>query len=329
MKRIFIAILAFCLALTLFACGEKIFNTAADLPEGTETLEITGAGKSGGTYYVKVQAGGQNFIFRLAADFVAQAYEPGATGAIYMLDYNSPADFYSQWYRQAVKYDDLGALFTFDFEGDELAYLYDTTGFSPPDGPPMEDTSLPEDVVYVEEFELQSDPGDNMSAEGGAAALFSAIVFLHDDFYTPGDKVTITLTGLDMIGGQDAYLYTVALADGESKHAVNYAGGVYVLQGEEYMLIYGGGEDRGDLIPLDEAQAVEIAVDLLMTQMGNGMTLFPKGEDEVNGQHAWLIDLGSNTEEKFTAETHYAVTDDGMVWLLDVFANEWQPAAAG
>ena len=330
MKRIFIAILAVCMALTLFACGEKItFNAAADLPAGAETMAVFEVGRSGKDYYVKAAVGDNSYTFKLAEDFAALAYEPGADGAIYMLDYNSPAYFESEWYQQAKKWNELGTAFTFAFEGDELVFLTDTTGFSPPDGPPMEGAELPEGVVYVEEFELQSDPGDNMSAEDAAKALFRAILFEHDDFYTPGDAVTIALTGLDTIDGQDAYFYTVKTPTGESQHAVNYAGDVYVLLEEEYKLIFGGGDGRGDLIPLDEEQAMFIVVDLLQTQMGEGMTLFPKAEGEVNGQHAWLIDLGSNTEEKFTAEEHYAVTDDGAVWLLDVLADEWLPAAAG
>ena len=239
MKRILIAMLALCMVLLLPACGEQVtFNAAADLPEGTETLVITTAGQSSGAYYVKAQADGQSYTFRLAEDFTAQAYEPGVVGAIYTLDYNSPADFYSQWYQLAKEYDALGTVFAFSFAGDELASLTDTTGFSPPDGPPMQGASLPEGVEYVEEFELQSDPGDNMSAEGAAKALFSALVYLHDDFYAPGDAVTITLTGLDTVDDEDAYLYTIKTPGGESKHAVNYAGNVYVLLDGEYMIIY-------------------------------------------------------------------------------------------
>ena len=330
MKRILIAILVLSMCLLLPSCGEKItFNAAEDLPEGAETLVITKAGKSGGAYYVTAQAEGRNYTFKLAEDFTAQAFEPGVDGALYKTDYNSPQDFYTQWYQQVVKQDALGTVFSFIFVDDELYSLTDTSEPSPPDGPPMDGVPLPEGVEYVEEFKLLSDPGDNMSAGDGAAALFSAIVFLHDDFYTPGDIVTITLTGLDAIDGADAYLYTVTTPAGESKHAVNYWGDVFVLQGEEYMLIYQGAEGRGDLIPLDADQAMYIVSELLKAQLGEGMALVAKGGGEVNGGPAFLIDLGTNTDEKFTAEGHYAVTDDGEVWLLDVLTGQWQPAAAG
>ena len=135
MKRILPAILILGLALSLFACGEKIaFNAAAELPEGAETLVITQAGRSGGAYYAVVEAGGQRYTFKLADDFSAAAFEPGADGAIYTIDYYSPADFYTQWYLPAKRRDTLGTVFAFAFAGDELDSLTDTTGFSPPDG---------------------------------------------------------------------------------------------------------------------------------------------------------------------------------------------------
>jgi len=334
MKRIFVGILvaalAVWLALALFArvSGRNIaLNTAADLPAGTETMTVYAVNKMGlsGKYYIKAMVGVNSYTFKLAEDFSALAYEPGVAGAVYMLDYNSPADFYTQWYESFVLSEESGTVFEFMFEGDELVFLTDTTGYSPPDGPPMEGAQLPEGVVYVEEFELQSDPGDNMSAEGGAKALFSAILFEHADFYTPGDAVTIALTGLDTIDGGDAYLYTVTTADGESQHAVNYAGDVYVLLGGAYQFIYGG---LGSIIPIDEERAMFIVERWMGAWLDEGMALVSKGEGEVNGQHAFLIDLGTNTDEKFTAERHYALTDDGGFWLLDVLSDTWGPAAA-
>ena len=329
MKHVLVITLALCLALPLFACGKKIaFNAASDLPAGAETMVITEVGKSGGAHYVKAQVDGQGYTFKLAGDFTAAAYEPGVVGAIYKLDYNSPADFYSRWYQEAKKWDELGTAFTFAFAGDELVSLVDTTGYSPPDGPPMEGAELPEGVEYIEEFELQSDPGDNLSAEGGAVVLFSALFSLQEDFYAPGDAVTITLTGLEALDEADIYLYTVKTPRDESKHAVNYAGDVFVLLGGEYKLIHSG-EGRGDIIPMDEFQAMQILTVMLEANLNEGMALVAKGGGEVNGRHAFLVDLGTNSEEKFTAEAHYAVTDDGGVWLLDVLTDEWDYAAAG
>lgn len=43
-----------------------------------------------------------------------------------------------------------------------------------------------------------------------------------------------------------------------------------------------------------------------------------------NDQKAWYFDLGSNTNDKFTAEYHYAVDETGTVWLLDI-SGGWYP----
>jgi len=207
------------LLLGLAACKDETYNVAEDFPDGIFTLSVVDVGVRGGAYYAVVEptdGSGARLTFKLAEDFTAQAFEPGVDGAIYMLDYYSPKDFYTQWYRMVKELGGLETAFSFVFAGDELISLTDTVQASPPDGPPM-----------------------------------------------------------------------------------------------------------------DEEQAVSIAVELLKAQMGEGMTLFPKCEGEVNGQHAFLIDLGMNTQEKFTAEEHYAVADDGTVWLLDILSNEWQPAAAG
>ncbi|MCL2106946.1 MAG: hypothetical protein FWH26_07835 [Oscillospiraceae bacterium] len=334
MKHILSAALVLCMALMFFACGEAlVFNSPSDLPEGTETLVITEADQSGGAYYVKAQAGGQSYTFKLADDFVAMAFEPGTVGAIYMLDYNSPEDFYSRWYLLAKEHGGLGTVFSFAFAGGALVSLKDPAQPPPPDGPPMQGTSLPEGVEYVEEYELQSDPGDNMSAEGAAAALFSAIVLLHDDFYTPGDAVAITLTGLETVDGEDAYLYTILLPDGsESKHAVNYRGDVYVLQGDDYMLIFGDGPS----VTVTNAEDAEVilndAIHTLTQEMAaNGpIALVAKGEDTVNGQNAWLFDLGADLLEKFVAEYHFAVTDNGEVLVMDIQSGgDYVPHAVG
>lgn len=79
----------------------------------------------------------------------------------------------------------------------------------------------------------------------------------------------------------------------------------------------------------DEEWAMGIVSELLFVQLTEGRSIVSKGEGEVNGQHAFLFDLGQSTSEKFTAEEHYAVTDDGNVWQLDIIANEWNAAVPG
>ena len=113
-----------------------VYNAADDFPQGMDTMFINGAGRRGKTYYVVAEdAEGTEYTFRLAEDFTAQAFEPGADGALYQTDYDSPQEFYTQWYRLAARRDALGTAFAFDFEGDEIVLLMDTAEPSPPDGP--------------------------------------------------------------------------------------------------------------------------------------------------------------------------------------------------
>jgi len=334
MKRILIAILALSLALGLAACKPNVtFNAAADLPAGAEIMAVVEVGQSRGDYYVKAAVGDRSYIFRLAQDFTARAFEPGVEGALAMLDYTSPEDFYSRWYQQAKRFSSQGLAFAFVFAGDTLVSLTDTTQPSPPDGPPQGTyyEELPEGVEYVEEFEWEGDAGEGLSAPEAAVLLFNAVVRFYD--YAPGDSVRIAMTGFDFVNDSECYRYRVETPDGTSEHAVDYFKcDVYVLLEDEYKPIYS--ERTIDDVPwiihgLDADQAEYILMLTLNVQLDEGMALVYKGEGEVDGQKAFLFDLGTNTAEKFTAEEHYAVTDDGEPWLLDVLTNTWVPAAAG
>ena len=330
MKRILIAILALCLALGLAACKPNIvFNAAADLPAGAEIMAVVEVGQSHGDYYVKAAVGDHSYIFRLAQDFTARAFEPGVDGALAMLDYTGPEDFYSRWYQQAKQFSSRGLAFAFVFAGDDLLSLTDTSSPSPPDGPQaVLYYELPEGVEYVEEFEWEGDAGEGLSAPEAAVLVFNAVVQFYD--YAPGDSVRIIMTGFEFVeNAGECYRYRVETPDGTSEHAVDYFGyDVYVLLDGEYKLVYSG-EGRGDVIPLDEDQAEYILMLTLNVQLDEGMALVYKGEGEVEGQPAFLFDLGTSTAEKFTALEHYAVTDDGEPWLLDVQANKWVPASVG
>jgi len=203
---------------------------------------------------------------------------------------------------------------------------------------------LEEGVYYVDVAQLQSDPGENPSALECAKTAWTALKSM-DLRAGDGESIHISLMGIDGDEGEDRYAYSVGMGmdyltgdDFVQVYSlwVNYAGDVFAFVGGE-MLVYSpesngwepvaGG--RGDDFPMDEEQAMFIVSEMLKAQFAEGMALVAKGEDEVNGQHAFLFDLGMNTEEKFTAEEHYAVTDDGEVWLLDILANEWLSAAAG
>ena len=203
---------------------------------------------------------------------------------------------------------------------------------------------LDDNVFYVEAVTLESDPGENPSALDSAKTAW-AVLKKMDLQAENGGSIYISLTGMEDAGGEDRYAFKVGMGSEYETGGgyvnvyslwVNYAGDVFTFTGGE-PLIYSevsngwepAGEGHGDLIPLDEEQAMCIAGERLSVQLQEGLVLVAKGEDAVNGQHAFLFDLGRDTEEKFTAEEHYAVTDDGEVWLLDILADEWMPAAAG
>lgn len=52
-----------------------------------------------------------------------------------------------------------------------------------------------------------------------------------------------------------------------------------------------------------------------------GKSIVPSGEDEINGEHCWKFAIGSRSDDKFTAEDHFAVTDDGKVYVLNIESN--------
>jgi len=203
---------------------------------------------------------------------------------------------------------------------------------------------LDDGIYYVDVARLQSDPGENLSALDCARTAWAALKNM-DLRAEDGDSIHISLMGVDNEEGEDRYAYSVGmgrdyLTGDDFVHVysiwVNYAGDVFAFMGGE-MLVYSPESNAWEPVPdgigqdlsLDEEQAMSIASELLGVQLAEGLALVASGEDEVNGQRAFLFSLGTNREEKFTAEEHYAVTDDGKVWLLDIIANEWVPAAAG
>jgi hypothetical protein len=68
-------------------------------------------------------------------------------------------------------------------------------------------------------------------------------------------------------------------------------------------------------------------MDLLLAALGDkvreGTALAATGEDEIEGRRCRTFSFGANTPEKFTAEEHYAVTDDGEVFVLDILENRY------
>lgn len=83
-------------------------------------------------------------------------------------------------------------------------------------------------------------------------------------------------------------------------------------------------DDSGAPAPID------IFIKAMPPELFDGKIVVSEGEDTVNGEHAWLIAIGTGTEDKFTAETHYAITDSYDIFVMDVVAGgEYVPYAMG
>ncbi len=78
-------------------------------------------------------------------------------------------------------------------------------------------------------------------------------------------------------------------------------------------------------IDADAGMTKKKAMDLLSAALTDpimeGTALVANGEGNLEGQHCWTFCFGKNTAEKFTAEEHYAVTDDGKIYVLDIINN--------
>lgn len=80
---------------------------------------------------------------------------------------------------------------------------------------------------------------------------------------------------------------------------------------------------------LDAETAMELLAGALGDKVTEGTALVADGEDTVDGKHCWLFAFGASTAEKFTAEEHYAVADDGDIYVMDIVGGgEYRPYEA-
>jgi len=84
----------------------------------------------------------------------------------------------------------------------------------------------------------------------------------------------------------------------------------------------------GEKEPDPAQQALDTAAYMLQAQTAEGMVIVAKGEGDVYGQHAYLFDLMPGDSLSRDTE-YYAVTDDGVFWMLDVLTGEWGPGSVG
>jgi hypothetical protein len=84
-----------------------------------------------------------------------------------------------------------------------------------------------------------------------------------------------------------------------------------------------------DSYSMTSAEAMDILSAAIADIFVEGTAIVETGEDEIDGLHAWKFSFGQNTPEKFTAEQHFAVDDNGQVWVLDILEDQYIPYAAG
>jgi hypothetical protein len=86
---------------------------------------------------------------------------------------------------------------------------------------------------------------------------------------------------------------------------------------------------NADSYSMTNEVAMELMGDAIADIFVVGTALIETGETEIDGLHAWTYSFGTDTPEKFTAEQHFAVDDNGGIWVLDILEDEYIPYAAG
>lgn len=76
---------------------------------------------------------------------------------------------------------------------------------------------------------------------------------------------------------------------------------------------------------MDEDKAFEILEKNLGTLLTDDTEIVSLGNESVNGENYLKFAFGKNTSEKFTAEVHLAVGEDGSVYIFDVIKSEYIP----
>jgi hypothetical protein len=136
------------------------------------------------------------------------------------------------------------------------------------------------------------------------------------DYYTTEGYYVVT---------DDGYIYMMDIENG----------GDYI----PFNPISSSGSDTpnsASLSPLSRDQARNIvteAVENRLESMRNNIQqqglsgisaiLQDSGDTAIDGVHAWVFAIGTDSEEKFTAEDYYAVSDYGTIYITDMLSGEY------
>ncbi len=107
----------------------------------------------------------------------------------------------------------------------------------------------------------------------------------------------------------------------EALYPINQFPADLPYMGSAFHLEHAGG--KGDLIeskPITEDEAITLIKAAMSTRAETAAVFVPGGEKTIEGQRALSFAIGENSADgqKFTALYHYAVTDSGNVYYIDV-----------
>jgi hypothetical protein len=99
--------------------------------------------------------------------------------------------------------------------------------------------------------------------------------------------------------------------------------GLYNISGEQGFSSYQN--DSGETMSISQAEhlVIEATKDDAQSIEANGgkPAYVYSGEGEIGGSKARFFDLGTNSDDKFTAEHHFSVNEDGDIFGLDIFGD--------
>lgn len=82
-------------------------------------------------------------------------------------------------------------------------------------------------------------------------------------------------------------------------------------------------ENSGEIATISEDAAFEILSNKISGILVDGMIVVCNGKDIENEKDCWKFAVGKNLTDKFTAEKHFAVMEDGSLYVFDIFEGDY------
>lgn len=82
---------------------------------------------------------------------------------------------------------------------------------------------------------------------------------------------------------------------------------------------------KDDLGDMSQQEAWDALAAKLEPQLKDGLSLMVNLEDEIDGEHCWTFILGENLTDRFVGREHFAVTDGGTIYVMDMNDGKYVP----